>query len=122
MQGTQIHRQDPPTNPKPPTQGAYVNRPLVVYYDHACMLERYCLARDPWLFRNVIFIIDKFHLSNHTCPCSFAYYEFYGCFAEFTQVCEQGSFKNPPPRPTTEECTSTDESPGGVFIWQRSAS
>ena len=41
--------------------------PMVVYYDFACALEKYCLARDPWLFRNVVFMIDKFHLKNHTC-------------------------------------------------------
>ena len=72
-------------------QGLFVNRPLVVYYDHACALNDYCMARDPWLFRNVVFVIDKFHLKNHTCSCSYAYYEISSCFAERTQVAEQGT-------------------------------
>ena len=64
---------------------------LIVYYDFACMLEKYCLARDPWLFRNVIFMIDKFHLKNHTCSSSFSYYEYDACMLARTQVAEQGS-------------------------------
>lgn len=63
---------------------------LIVYYDFACMLEKYCLARDPWLFRNVVFMIDKFHLKNHTCSSSFSYYEYDACMLARTQVCEQG--------------------------------
>ena len=54
------------------------------------MLERYVLARDPWLFRNVVFIIDKFHLKNHSCSCSYAYYEYEECMVAYTEVCEQG--------------------------------
>lgn len=63
---------------------------LIVYYDFACMLEKYCLARDPLLFRNVIFMIDKFHLKNHTCSASYSYYEYDACMLARTQVCEQG--------------------------------
>lgn len=63
---------------------------LIVYYDFACMLEKYCLARDPWLFRNVVFMIDKFHLKNHTCSSSYSYYEYDACMLARTQVAEQG--------------------------------
>ena len=63
---------------------------LIVYYDFACMLEKYCLARDSWLFRNVVFMIDKFHLKNHTCSSSFSYYEYDARMLAHTQVCEQG--------------------------------
>jgi hypothetical protein len=70
------------------------------------MLERYVLARDPWLFRNVVFIIDKFHLKNHSCSCSYAYYEYEECMVAYTEVCEQGPWccpaakslpRHPPP-------------------------
>ena len=50
------------SSPHRTRQGLFVNRPLVVYYDHACALDYYCMARDPWLFRNVVFVIGKFHL------------------------------------------------------------
>jgi len=56
------------------------------------MLERFVLARDPWLFRNVVFIIDKFHLKNHSCSCSYCYYEYEECMVAYTEVCEQGPF------------------------------
>ena len=63
---------------------------IIIYYDFACMLEKYCLARDPLLFRNVVFMIDKFHLKNHTCSASYSYYEYDACMLARTQVCEQG--------------------------------
>lgn len=71
------------------------------------MLERFVLARDPWLFRNVIFIIDKFHLKNHSCSCSYCYYEYEECMVAYTEVCEQGPWCCPAakslPRPPSSD-------------------
>ena len=72
-----------------PSQGRS-GETLIVYYDFACMLEKFCLARDPLLFRNVVFMIDKFHLKNHTCSASYSYFEYDVCMLARTQVCEQG--------------------------------
>jgi hypothetical protein len=35
--------------------------PEVVVYDMACALAKYSLARNPSLFRDVLFVIDRFH-------------------------------------------------------------
>ena len=59
------------------------------------MLEKFCLARDPLLFRNVVFMIDKFHLKNHTCSASYSYFEYDVCMLARTQVCEQGPCSPP---------------------------
>lgn len=40
--------------------------PEVVIYDFACALEEYASNRDPWWFRNTLFLIDRFHWPNHT--------------------------------------------------------
>ena len=77
-----------------PSQGRS-GETLIVYYDFACMLEKFCLARDPLLFRNVVFMIDKFHLKNHTCSASYSYFEYDVCMLARTQVCEQGPCSPP---------------------------
>ena len=43
------------------------SKPKVVIYDFACQLEAYCMARDPFYFKDVVFLIDRFHHHNHTC-------------------------------------------------------
>lgn len=39
--------------------------PEVVIYDFACALEEYASNRDPYWFRNTLFVIDRFHWRNH---------------------------------------------------------
>jgi hypothetical protein len=39
--------------------------PEVVIYDFACSLEEYAMNRDPWWFRDTLFVIDRFHWPNH---------------------------------------------------------
>lgn len=46
--------------------------PKVIVYDFACALEEYCLNRDPFWFKNTLFVIDRFHWTNHYAyACSF---------------------------------------------------
>lgn len=40
--------------------------PKVVVYDFACSLEEYALNRDPFWFKDTLFVIDRFHWPNHT--------------------------------------------------------
>ena len=46
--------------------------PLVVIYDFACLLQEYCLNREPLFFKNTRFYVDRFHWFNHTC-CARSY-------------------------------------------------
>lgn len=46
--------------------------PEVVVYDNACNLSIYCDLREPYLFRNTTFVIDKLHKWNHK-QCSPAF-------------------------------------------------
>ncbi|ORY30478.1 hypothetical protein BCR33DRAFT_841783 [Rhizoclosmatium globosum] len=39
--------------------------PRVVIYDFACGLASYCFAREPVFFKDTLFLVDKFHASNH---------------------------------------------------------
>ena len=39
--------------------------PRVVVYDFACGLELYAREREPYLFAQTMFLVDKFHTSNH---------------------------------------------------------
>jgi hypothetical protein len=43
--------------------------PKRVIYDFACALGPYCMIREPDFFADTIFVIDKFHASDHT-KCS----------------------------------------------------
>lgn len=38
-----------------------------IIYDFACQLSEYCLNREPLLFQNSTFLIDRFHRCNHKC-------------------------------------------------------
>eukprot|EP01113_Clastostelium_recurvatum_P016638 TRINITY_DN19582_c0_g1_i1.p1 TRINITY_DN19582_c0_g1~~TRINITY_DN19582_c0_g1_i1.p1 ORF type:complete len:371 (+),score=60.34 TRINITY_DN19582_c0_g1_i1:158-1114(+) len=44
---------------------------LTVAYDFACNLAEYCLNREPMMFRNVRWVVDRFHQANHTCGPTF---------------------------------------------------
>ncbi len=44
----------------------------IVVMDNACNLHTYCLRREPWLFRNVWFLVDRLHYHNHV-NCSTGY-------------------------------------------------
>ena len=44
----------------------YFIAPSVVIYDNACSLHEYALNRDPWFFKDTQFLVDRFHLTNHT--------------------------------------------------------
>jgi hypothetical protein len=46
--------------------------PEVVIYDNACKLHNYCLKREPAMFREVRFFVDRFHWANHR-ACSIGY-------------------------------------------------
>lgn len=39
--------------------------PEVVMYDFCCSLEEYASNRDPWWFKDTLFVIDRFHWRNH---------------------------------------------------------
>jgi len=43
--------------------------PEIVIYDNSCHLLSYCLNRQPNHFKNTLFLIDRFHVKNHT-TCS----------------------------------------------------
>jgi hypothetical protein len=50
----------------------FVFPPRIILYDLSCNLERYCMARNPVLFRDTLFVLDKFHERNHvTCSRAF---------------------------------------------------
>ena len=67
------------------------NKPKVVIYDFGCQLEEYCMARDPFYFQDVVFVIDKFHHFNHTC-CAMYKLAFYTHLKWLNSVmCEQGN-------------------------------
>ncbi len=44
----------------------------IIIMDNACNLHTYCLRREPWLFRNMWFMVDRLHYSNHV-NCSSGY-------------------------------------------------
>lgn len=46
--------------------------PSVIIYDFACSLQEYCLNRAPTFFKNTLFLVDKFHWTNHK-ACSHGY-------------------------------------------------
>ncbi|KAG9397868.1 hypothetical protein AC1031_016523 [Aphanomyces cochlioides] len=64
-------------------------RKRIIIMDNACNLQTYCMRREPWFFRNVWFVVDRFHFCNHV-NCSSGY-----CIDNFpelehvaTTVCE----------------------------------
>jgi hypothetical protein len=50
----------------------HTTAPRIVIMDNACNLHTYCLRREPWLFRNVWFLVDRLHYANHV-NCSSGY-------------------------------------------------
>ncbi|RHZ14264.1 hypothetical protein DYB37_009371 [Aphanomyces astaci] len=50
----------------------HTSSPRIVIMDNACNLHTYCLRREPWLFRNVWFLVDRLHYANHV-NCSSGY-------------------------------------------------
>jgi hypothetical protein len=67
--------------------------PRFVVYDFACALSEYCLNRAPQFFRDTTFLIDRFHIGNHSaCGLGFALepYDQHPALAGInTQVAEQ---------------------------------
>ena len=51
-------------------QSRFPNPPEVIFYDNACHLFAYCMARDPLFFFGTIFLIDQLHWKNHIAACS----------------------------------------------------
>jgi hypothetical protein len=47
----------------------YEVAPLVIFYDNACHLQSYCMARDSEYWFNTIFLCDRFHEFNHSTCC-----------------------------------------------------
>ena len=43
----------------------FVRPPQCVVYDNSCHLSLYCALREPSFFRDVSFIVDRFHARNH---------------------------------------------------------
>lgn len=43
----------------------FKHAPKVVVYDFACAFQDYCMNREPAFFRNMRFLVDKFHWHNH---------------------------------------------------------
>ncbi|DBB13181.1 TPA: hypothetical protein ACH3X3_15247 [Trebouxia sp. C0006] len=39
--------------------------PKVIVYDFACALQEYCLNRQPEHFKEIKFVVDRFHWFNH---------------------------------------------------------
>lgn len=64
--------------------------PDVVFYDNACNLHTFCAYREPILFQDVQFIIDKLHWSSHS-KCSPVFNPNLYSHLVFlnTQLCEQ---------------------------------
>ena len=64
--------------------------PRFFFYDNGCNVHNFIQARDPGLFKNVQFIIDRLHWSSHL-QCSSAFNP--SLFAHLqelnTQLCEQ---------------------------------
>ena len=67
------------------------NKPKVVVYDFACQLEEYCMARDPFYFKDVVFLIDKFHHFNHTCCPMYKMSNYPHLSTVNSVVCEQAN-------------------------------
>lgn len=67
--------------------------PRFVVYDFACALSEYCLNRAPQFFKDTTFLIDRFHIGNHSaCGLGFALqpYDQHPALAGInTQVAEQ---------------------------------
>ncbi|KAF0701831.1 hypothetical protein AaE_016303 [Aphanomyces astaci] len=51
-----------------------------VIIDNACNIQNYCMLREPWIFRNIWFLVDRLHYSNHK-NCSSGY-----CIDNFPQL------------------------------------
>jgi hypothetical protein len=64
----------------------------VIFYDNACNLQDFCYKREPWFFRDTIFLSDRFHQKDHT-KCSSGFDANMYWWAKFinTQVCEIGN-------------------------------
>jgi hypothetical protein len=43
----------------------FPNTPLLVCYDNACNLLEYCFNREPFFFKDYIFVVDRMHFKNH---------------------------------------------------------
>ena len=54
--------------------------PQVIVYDNACKLHQFCLNREPYYFRNTLFVVDRFHWRGHV-GCSAGY-----CLNSYTQM------------------------------------
>jgi hypothetical protein len=64
----------------------------VIFYDNACNGQDFGWLREPWYFRETIFLSDRFHQKDHT-KCSSGFDANMYWWAKFinTQVCEIGN-------------------------------
>ncbi|XP_066282552.1 uncharacterized protein [Branchiostoma lanceolatum] len=65
-------RHESPNTPFTVLRKRFQNVPDCVIYDNSCNLHSYCLNRDPSLFRNTWFLVDRLHWKNHK-GCSVGY-------------------------------------------------
>ena len=64
--------------------------PEVFFYDNACNCHTFCAYREPEMFQNVQFIIDRLHWSAHmSCSSAFNPTLFAHLTHLNTQLCEQ---------------------------------
>jgi hypothetical protein len=65
--------------------------PEFVIYDNACNLQTYALMREPYLYKDVVFMVDRLHYCNHkNCSCAFDAKLFPRDLGSLnSQVCEQ---------------------------------
>ncbi|KAI6648096.1 hypothetical protein LOD99_11905 [Oopsacas minuta] len=65
--------------------------PQIIIYDNACNLHNTCIIREPKLFKDTTFLVDRFHWKNHCCNPAYSLksvksHEF---LRINSQVCEQ---------------------------------
>lgn len=49
----------------------YIKPPKFVLCDIACQMQKYCMTREPDLFKDTIFLNDQMHGNNHKCGVYF---------------------------------------------------
>ncbi len=49
----------------------FLNQEIILIYDFACDARAYCLRREPLLFKNTLFLVDRLHKPGHLCPATF---------------------------------------------------
>ncbi|KAI6649515.1 hypothetical protein LOD99_11880 [Oopsacas minuta] len=65
--------------------------PRIIIYDNACNLHNTCIIREPKLFKDTTFLVDRFHWKNHCCNPAYSLksVKSHGFMRINSQVCEQ---------------------------------